>query len=40
MLTRRSDNALLALFGDKWHLNAFQRAKPDILLQSLIATAD
>ncbi|WP_371479084.1 peptide chain release factor 3 [Kitasatospora sp. NBC_00315] len=40
VLTRRSDNALLALFGDKWHLNAFQRAKPDILLQSLIATAD
>ncbi|MFF7638308.1 peptide chain release factor 3 [Kitasatospora sp. NPDC008050] len=40
VLTRRSDNVLLALFGDKWHLNAFQRAKPDVLLEPLIATAD
>ncbi|WP_035841887.1 peptide chain release factor 3 [Kitasatospora azatica] len=40
VLTRRSDNALLALFADKWHLNAFQRAKPNIYLQPLIATAD
>jgi peptide chain release factor 3 len=40
VLTRRSDEALLALFADKWHLNAFQRAKPDIRLDPLIATAD
>ncbi|WP_055589656.1 peptide chain release factor 3 [Peterkaempfera griseoplana] len=40
VLTRRSDDVLLALFADKWHLNAFQRANPDVLLQPLIATAD
>lgn len=40
VLTRRSDDVLLALFADKWQLNAFQRAQPDILLQPLIATAD
>lgn len=40
MLTRRSDDVLLALFADKWHLNAFQRAKPEVLLEPLIATAD
>jgi peptide chain release factor 3 len=40
VLTRRSDQALLALFADKWHLSAFQRAKPEIYLEPLIATAD
>lgn len=39
-LTRRSDNAVLALFGDKWQLNSFLRSNPDVHLETLIATAD
>ncbi|MEZ0064738.1 peptide chain release factor 3 [Streptacidiphilus sp. MAP12-20] len=39
-LTRRSDGAILALFGDKWQLNSFLRGNPDVHLETLIATAD
>ncbi|MEY9963540.1 peptide chain release factor 3 [Streptacidiphilus sp. MAP12-16] len=39
-LTRRSDDVLLALFGDKWQMNSFVRSNPDVKLEALIATAD
>ncbi|MEY9876187.1 peptide chain release factor 3 [Streptacidiphilus sp. MAP12-33] len=39
-LTRRSDNAILALFGDKWQLNSFVRGNAGVKLETLIATAD
>jgi peptide chain release factor 3 len=39
-LTRRSDDVLLALFGDKWQMNSFVRSNPDVKLETLIATAD
>ena len=39
-LTRRSDDVLLALFGDKWQMNSFIRSNPDVKLETLIATAD
>ncbi|MEZ0093800.1 peptide chain release factor 3 [Streptacidiphilus sp. EB129] len=39
-LTRRSDDVLLALFGDKWQMNSFVRGNPDVKLEALIATAD
>ena len=37
VLTRRLDGALLALFSDKWRLNAIQRDNPDITLDPLLA---
>jgi peptide chain release factor 3 len=37
VLTRRLDGALLALFSDKWRLNAVQRDNPDITLEPLLA---
>jgi peptide chain release factor 3 len=39
-LTRRADDVLLALFGDKWQMNSFIRSNPDVKLEALIATAD
>jgi len=39
-ITRRSDDVLLALFGDKWQMNSFIRSNPDVKLETLIATAD
>jgi peptide chain release factor 3 len=41
VLTRRLDGALLALFADKWRLNAIQRDNPSVRLDPLLAgTAD
>ena len=41
VLTRRLDGALLALFADKWRLNAIQRDNPSLRLDPLLAgTAD
>ena len=40
VLTRRSDEVLLALFADKWQMNGFVRSHPDVKLEALIATAD
>jgi peptide chain release factor 3 len=37
VLTRRLDGALLALFSDKWRLNAIQRDNPDVMLETLLA---
>ena len=37
VLTRRLDGALLALFADKWRLNAIQRDHPDVQLDPLLA---
>jgi peptide chain release factor 3 len=37
VLTRRLDGALLALFSDKWRLNAIQRDNPDVMLEPLLA---
>jgi len=37
VLTRRLDGALLALFADKWRLNAIKRDNPDIRLDPLLA---
>jgi peptide chain release factor 3 len=37
VLTRRLDGALLALFADKWRLNAIQRDNPDVKLEPLLA---
>ena len=37
VLTRRHDDAVLALFTDKWRLGQIQREHPDILLEPLIA---
>ena len=37
VLTRRLDGALLALFGDKWRLNAIQRDNPSVRLDPLLA---
>jgi len=36
-LTRRLDGALLALFADKWRLNAIQRDNPSLRLDPLLA---
>jgi peptide chain release factor 3 len=41
VLTRRLDGALLALFADKWRLNAIARDNPSVRLDQLLAgTAD
>jgi peptide chain release factor 3 len=41
VLTRRLDGALLALFADKWRLNAIKRDNPTLKLDPLLAgTAD
>ena len=41
VLTRRLDGALLALFADKWRLNAIRRDNPKLKLDPLLAgTAD
>jgi len=37
VLTRRLDGALLALFADKWRLNAIQRDNPKVRLDPLLA---
>ena len=37
VLTRRLDGALLALFADKWRLNAIQRENPSVRLDPLLA---
>jgi peptide chain release factor 3 len=37
VLTRRLDGAMLALFADKWRLNAIQRDNPAVRLDSLLA---
>jgi peptide chain release factor 3 len=37
VLTRRLDGALLALFADKWRLNAIQRDNPSLKLDPLLA---
>jgi peptide chain release factor 3 len=37
VLTRRLDGAQLALFADKWRLNAIKRDNPDIKLEPLLA---
>jgi peptide chain release factor 3 len=37
VLTRRLDGALLALFADKWRLNAIQRDNPKLKLDQLLA---
>jgi peptide chain release factor 3 len=37
VLTRRLDGALLALFADKWRLNAIQRDNPSLRLDQLLA---
>jgi peptide chain release factor 3 len=37
VLTRRLDGALLALFADKWRLNAIQRDNPALRLDPLLA---
>jgi peptide chain release factor 3 len=37
VLTRRLDGALLALFADKWRLNAIQRDNPTLKLEPLLA---
>src|SRR5271165_693375 len=37
VLTRRLDGALLALFADKWRLNAIKRDNPSMLLEPLLA---
>jgi peptide chain release factor 3 len=37
VLTRRLDSALLALFADKWRLNAIQRDNPSVRLDPLLA---
>ncbi len=37
VLTRRLDGALLALFADKWRLNAIQRDNPSVKLDPLLA---
>jgi peptide chain release factor 3 len=37
VLTRRLDGALLALFADKWRLNAVQRDNPAVQLNPLLA---
>ncbi|HUN38276.1 MAG TPA: peptide chain release factor 3 [Trebonia sp.] len=37
VLTRRLDGALLALFADKWRLNAIQRDNPSVRLDALLA---
>jgi peptide chain release factor 3 len=37
VLTRRLDGALLALFADKWRLNAIQRDNPSVRLDPLLA---
>ncbi len=37
VLTRRLDGALLALFADKWRLNAIQRDNPSLKLEPLLA---
>jgi peptide chain release factor 3 len=37
VLTRRLDSALLALFADKWRLNAIQRDHPSVQLNPLLA---
>ena len=37
VLMRRLDGALMALFADKWRLNAIQRDNPDVKLEALLA---
>ena len=37
VLTRRLDGALMALFADKWRLNAIQRDNPGVKLEALLA---
>jgi peptide chain release factor 3 len=37
VLTRRLDGALLALFADKWRLNAIKRDNPNLKLEPLLA---
>jgi peptide chain release factor 3 len=37
VLTRRLDGALLALFADKWRLNAIARDNPKVMLEPLLA---
>jgi peptide chain release factor 3 len=37
VLTRRLDGVLLALFADKWRLNAIQRDNPAVKLETLLA---
>jgi peptide chain release factor 3 len=37
VLTRRLDGTLLALFADKWRLNAIQRDHPNVQLDQLLA---
>jgi peptide chain release factor 3 len=37
VLARRLDGALLALFADKWRLNAIQRDNPSLRLDPLLA---
>jgi peptide chain release factor 3 len=37
VLTRRLDGALLALFADKWRLNAITRDHPTVKLEALLA---
>jgi peptide chain release factor 3 len=40
VLTRRLDGALLALFADKWRLNAIKRDNPSLRLDPLLAGTD
>jgi peptide chain release factor 3 len=37
VLTRRLDGALMALFADKWRLNAIKRDHPDVKLEVFLA---
>ena len=37
VLTRRLDGAMLALFADKWRLNAIARDNPKVMLEPLLA---
>jgi len=37
VLTRRLDGAMLALFADKWRLNAIHRDNPSVRLDPLLA---
>jgi len=37
VLTRRLDGVLMALFADKWRLNAIKRDNPGLKLEALLA---
>jgi peptide chain release factor 3 len=40
VMTRRLDGAHLALFADRWHLNALKRDHPQVVLEPLLADAE